>query len=592
MNTAKNNVYTIAIFFEGLGREGVLEGEVNRPFLGLNSLERADYDKYINRMLSSTAAPESGVRGIAAINRMKIGLLRYQEEAPFLKANVTAPWEASDLKPLEWSKQRISDLGLVEREKTPYKAFGAETTAPLVQKSLDILDHYAEPAIDLFGDGVLCANWSRSQNSSAGRFSDSIRIRHAKQFKGVFDDILPMVIDKKGRASGHWYRKLFYILQGAMINIILLTTGLRNSDVRQLKIGCSTPSDAEEHLFYIDTWLQKTGNHIHIPIPLNAHRAIKALEQLRFSDECLFLVTRYTPKIPKGLKLLDGMDGERTEAHYLATYKTNIRDAQLNKMLRSFAAHFNIPFISDNGEDGEGTAHRYRATVAGWLASASKLSVLLVRRLFGHTNNLMPLAYLHHNPNFRQAIEEGKVIASEQMALSLSRGAEAGRLGGIKGKQLNRGYEYRRGKFQSATETELFTTFKEEMARRLEGGQLCGFLTPLSVVCGRNPIDTSPTPCGKQAFQNELAAKEVDKAIVSHLSVVRPDLCIGNRCKEAIVGEWSTALRDTFVWYVQLLKGMYADYFDEEHYQAEAKAFIEQYADDMLIVFGLEKSDV
>ena len=204
----------------------------------------------------------------------------------------------------------------------------------------------------------------------------------------------------------------------------------------------------------------------------------------------------------------------------------------------------------------------------------------------------MPLSYLHHNPNFVQALEEITEAAHTEVASKLTKAVADKKIGGVKGKQLLTGYEYQKGKSQSLSEAQLMISFRDQLKERIDSGQICSFLTPLAVVCGRNPNDTSITPCAKKAYKNDIAEKVADKELLNHLSIIRPDQCVGNKCESAIVGEWSTSLRDSFIWYVQLLKGVHGDKFTEAHYIKEAKSFIRQYADDMKAVFGLEVEDV
>ena len=125
-----------------------------------------------------------------------------------------------------------------------------------------------------------------------------------------------------------------------------------------------------------------------IPVPLHTKLALNVLEKIKFTE------SDYA---------IDALKFTRS------TYKPGVNDYEanlmgqesLNRMLRNFASHFDIPFEIPGSTDLY-SAHSYRSTVAGWLGSYSNLSVLLVRRLFGYSNDVTPMVYLSKNPGFIQ----------------------------------------------------------------------------------------------------------------------------------------------------------------------------------------------
>lgn len=591
-STVRTKLVTFNSFFNHFNHKKFLLGDHTTPLLGINLLTREDIEEYFDTYLATGITSKTGALAASALNDLKNHTYDIKDSLPFLHMGNILPWEVDKKSPTAWVNQRMTDLDIVNKDIKPYRPFSTHTSKELVDHSMNILDNYANSAVELISEGSLFGH-TRNNGAPNHRFSSSQRRQHIKKYAGVFDQIIPIEIDHaSGGIKQGFYGKLFYIVQGAMLNIILFTSGIRNSDIRNLKVGCCVPSDAKEHLYYITTGLKKTGNDIHIPVPKQAYDAIKILEKMRF-DESEYLVARYAIRLPRTRRGNMSPSNEVTHNDYVNAYKMICTGSMINKLLKNFALHFNIPFIDEDGNpDDEATAHRYRATTADWLASASNLSVILVKRLFGHTNSLMPLSYLHHNPNFVSALEDIKEQAHNEVATKLTKAVSDKKIGGTKGAQLLNGYEYQKGKSQSLSEAQLMVCFREQLKERLDSGQLCGFMTPLAVVCGRNPTDSSPTPCAKKAYKSHIAEKNINKELLDHMSIIRPDQCVGNKCEEAIIGEWSTSLRDSFIWYTQLLKGLHGDKFSEAHYKKEAESFIRQYAGDMKAVFDLGADDV
>ena len=162
--------------------------------------------------------------------------------------------------------------------------------------------------------------------------------------------------------------------------------------------------------------IQKTGNLLIIPVPAQTDKAYHLLEKIKITESPYLLDAKLlrTRNLAPSAPAVEGGTDDEADAWL------NNGDA-LNIMIRDFAAHFKIPFISPT----TGTpysAHCYRTTVAGWLGSASNLSLLLVRRLFGHSNNVMPTVYLRNNPAFVAEREAQKARAHAET------GRQTGRL--------------------------------------------------------------------------------------------------------------------------------------------------------------------
>jgi hypothetical protein len=214
-----------------------------------------------------------------------------------------------------------------------------------------------------------------------------------------------------------------------------------------------------------------------------------------------------------------------------------------------------------------------------------------VRRLFGHSNDVMPAVYLNNNPAFVAEREAQKARAHAETARSMGLAASEGRLAGIKGEQLERGYQAHKSRMEaekqkshSLTDAETLMTFIQILEERINNGSVCAFLTPFGVQCMRNPSDTSQPPCAKRANRNK--TQDIDPELLKHVSDINPQQCIGTSCTEAVLGPWSTSVLETLNWYRALLSHQLGDAFTEEHFIESAKQFIQQYQVPLRKVFG------
>lgn len=262
-------------------------------------------------------------------------------------------------------------------------------------------------------------------------------------------------------------------------------------------------------------------------------------------------------------------------------------------MLKDFAGHFNIPFADPiSGENY--TAHNYRVTVAGWLDAHSNLSLLLVRRLFGHSNDVMPTVYLRNNPSYLSAREEEARRTARETARLMSLAASQGRLAGTKGEQLEAGFNTHKNRLEadpqkshSLTDVECIISFAELIEQRIVDGSLCGFLTPFGVLCGRNPVDSSQPPCAKRSHRE--VTRELPKEVIAHLNDIDPANCIGTSCDQAMVGPWSEPIKESLIWYAGLLQHQHdGAAFDQEIFKEYAVNFIKQYGPPIQKVFHIQ----
>ena len=127
-----------------------------------------------------------------------------------------------------------------------------------------------------------------------------------------------------------------------------------------------------------------------IPIPPQTKQAIDLLNAINFAPSKVDnLVTRMF------------LFGSSKYWHY--------NDGHLlNEHLREFALKYKADLLHElEGDDRiEGVCHRGRVTMAQWIGTNSPLAVMIVKRLFGHSNDIMPDQYLRHNKLVQDEREE------------------------------------------------------------------------------------------------------------------------------------------------------------------------------------------
>lgn len=500
------------------------------------------------------------------------------KEAPFLHGNLELPWEGNDIS--SWVNNVNNQLGYYHIA-TPY------IPIPLSQIS-QIITH-ADPWISEERIRVISEifylvrnnqdkNSKREKNSKKPQINRFISRTIVENYGRYFKSFLPLEFDVKGKIKMSWLNDLFKLARGAATQIILLTTGIRNVDLRNLQVGCCISSKRSDLLYYLVLNIKKTKlKNFVIPVPSRTYKATKLLEAIRWEESSKFLLNR-VQKINRGKKRKEG------EEWAIADGKVT------GQIIRYFFNYYSIDLIIDEDKDYEATAHCYRSTLAGWIGSHSKFAILILKKLFGHSNGLMPDAYLKNNPivikKRKEIIKESTFKTVEQITNAIVND----QIAGGKAESLKTGIEELKkdiNQSQSLTEAELNLTLKEQfkglLYDRIQSGQMNALLTPMSVICMRNANDTTESPCSHDKYRRMRSDSGFSKAYSEVLGTL-PDLanCIGNKCKDSLVGDWSLPLYEAYVFYKQLLLGL-ENSFDEEQ---TAKIFIKQYAKDIKEVFG------
>lgn len=480
------------------------------------------------------------------------------------------PWAQNNFE--VWQKIKFAELGSSMPEVRPFLAMLPETTRPLIERSMFVMENYADEIITTHDEA------RRLDTSSyTAFFKTDAGIRFANDRLQFFEESKSIKRNEKFTASRpvQRFELIVELLRAACINIILFTTGLRNGDVTLLRVGCCKSSGRVDMLYYVDAEIMKTDVRLQLPVPAQAKMAISILERLRWDDANPYVVA------PKGMWTPSMR--ERSQAI--------VGPSSINAWLFRFADWFGIPFFPKERANQDYTAHCYRATVAGWLDSSSNLSILLVRRLFGHGSQLMPLAYLHHNPIFIKARKEAIETAANAMAQRMADAVAESRVAGSRGEELLAGYREHRDQCRSVSESltdkELKTTFQERIKERISSGSMLAMMTPFGVICTRNPNDSSQPLCAKVSDQRKLREHGINQEIWDHLqSVPDPSRCVGKSCTHAMLGPWSIAIRDSLKWYIAFLEGSTGNTLSMEELRFEAKSFIKQYAGDIQKIYA------
>ena len=563
----------------------LLTGRDASVLLGLTHLTDGDLMLMLDTLLVSQTSRVKLGAILADIAAFHTFAGHIAEQIPLYLIRARLPWEKSGESIQSWAKKRAVDLSVAFSQTEGYEPLAAETMQPLVEKSLSFIDLYFD---DFAAIAPIVGRHDNDSKYELG-FAQELLKRYGPIFSPIMTapDISERVGTKeKARSVLGWLRDLLYLARGACVNVILLTTGLRNRDVRGLMVDACRPSGRVDMLFYLRVDIQKTQNVLIIPVPAQTDKAIRLLSKIKFTDSPYLLDASVFSTLSKGTKGRKDMTAEVDEVEQWIRNGDN-----LNFMIRDFAAHFKIPFVSP-ATDIAYSAHCYRTTVAGWLGSASNLSLLLVRRLFGHSNNVMPTVYLNNNPALVAEREAQKARAHAETARQMGLAASQGRLAGVKGEQLLRGYQAHKSRMEednrkshSLTDAEILMSFSQMLEQRINSGSVCAFLTPFGVQCMRNPSDTSQPPCAERANRNK--TQDINPELLKHVSDINPQQCIGASCTEAVLGPWSTSVLETLNWYRALLSHQLGDAFTDEHFIESARQFIQQYQAPLRKVFGI-----
>ncbi len=572
INTIKPRLIGFISTFKSLFEsQNIIVAQPDSPFKCLVELGMEDI-----QLITQTNIVSSG-----SINETYLELLRDIKSLPasvftpseFAVDGLLLPWDEGNVTLKKWIKSVKKSFKVV-KEKVPYSPLTYESLSDVVTHALMVVNDYGEIITKIY-DEVNASSKSRKWIAYA------VRTKVLKQYPEI-EGLQPFCyISERGKKvlSEKWFTNLTRLVLSSTAWLVLLTTGLRSIDMRKLNADCCIRSNRNNSLYYLVTDIKKTKiiDHV-IPVPEQTARVIALANKVKYSQESKLVFNKRSPSA-------EITDKEVNDLHYIR------EDSAFNDLLSYLGEYFDFE-INTTNPSLRATAHCGRATLAGYIGANSNAAILIVKKLFGHSNSLMPDAYLNHNPYVIQERNRSVLEAQESLAKDMAKAIGSGQVAGVKGRQMKDGAEEIKNKIklenQSLTEMDmqvkLEARLRELLLARMTGGHVFALLTPMSVVCMRSCSDTTDSPCSIQKNHVSRKSANISKKITDTLSTMPdPANCVGEKCTDALFGaSWSRPLLDTFKFYTAYLDGAGQVY----DIQQEAKRFFESYGDILSELYG------
>lgn len=566
----------------------LLKATRNSAWLPFSEMETID----LSFMLETLAISKDARPTLVALNWME----KYQDLpdlAPFVQGLIT-PWSIEGISATQWHdrlKNSISD----GTSRKPYNALPDETVANIVTCTM------------LYLQGVSASKdlgqTFENSTSSTSPFTDLLRvvrrlasesplhtankavsISRDKEFikltESLNDSLNNMNLSTKealrnssnafykNTITSGWFTSLFENAQQAAIWIVALTTGLRNCDLRNLKSDCLQYSKRFS-LWFLKANIQKTNNTIYIPVGEPTVKAVKLLKWLRFSQNSEYLIQKKVFSFHK----------KPAEEQYKIE-----SGGSLNRRLHWFAKFRDISLDTIAEDDLEATCHCIRATLASYIGRHSSIAILILKKLFGHSNNLMPDQYIRHNVFVRKQREQQLEKMHSDTAHDIASSIANKEVAGSKGEELLKGAVHLEEKIRlendSLTEMDVHKkmtdVLKEIILNDIKNEQTQTLLTPMGVICMRATNHSTDSPCAATINKAERDKAGVSRAMFGALpQLPNPAQCIGLDCSDALATKThSLPLLEQFDWYTNV----YRQCTDENRdIDEDAQHFIDTY---------------
>ncbi|WP_371194808.1 hypothetical protein [Glaciecola sp. SC05] len=554
----------------------ILKATKNSPWLGLVSLEANDITLVLDKIAIDNS--RSGEATPRILNYFEKTQMRVEEGFHFFASGFITPWTLEGIVYSKWLTQQKERHNLVQ-EKKPFSPFSDETVAGIIEPAMKFLDgitvttpinsnNATQDLIeltpsDLKAPIVSILNAVKEVRKTSTHCQCVKLINYDNEFnklmiehKNYIDELHP--ISAKNRVNRpvaklmhntilkQWFSDFFQLTQTAAIWILAMSTGLRNVDIRLLDSTTCLQYSAKFKIWYVRAELKKTKNTILIPVGEPAVKAIKLLNWLRPLEANVLIQI-------KVFLFNDTYDGIKNP---------HMGGNTLNTRLKAFASHFNVNL--DFGDGDEGTAHCIRATLAGYIGRHSVLAVLILKKLFGHSNNLMPDQYIHHNVLVKkqraQQLERMHSNTAHQIARSIANKEVAG----TKGDELLAGAKKLETKIRLENKSlnemqvhrKLIDVLVEIILNDINNEQTQTLLTPVGVICMRATNHSADSPCATNINKAERDRAGVSRAMFSALpQLPNPSQCIGLDCPDALATKThSIPLLEQFDWYTNVLR--------------------------------------
>lgn len=296
----------------------------------------------------------------------------------------------------------------------------------------------------------------------------------------------------------------FRSLYGACIVLILISTGMRKSELFSLERGCiDKTTNPEIPMITSTVWKTNTGT-TKLPISDVGARAVETLERMAY----ILTGKRNGP-------LLVPVEKHRkdTDPNKLASY-----DSHIFKMLEAFCR--NIDY-----DGNQPNPHAFRHTLAACVWERTDQAPVLLRMIFNHSSLSMTLHYLRKNPFVRRAQRELFTKKYLPLVREVIHETKRGETSGHASERVAGMIRYVRNDphFRGKTEEELETALEELFMTLIKQDQIRLFLTPYCV-CMRSTNNVSKSPC--------MHVEDHGDSLYARLP--RTDRCVGARCHDAL----------------------------------------------------------
>ncbi|MDO6709679.1 hypothetical protein Q4567_02975 [Aliiglaciecola sp. 2_MG-2023] len=587
-NTVFGRMASLAKFIKDSAWGGVMFAERDQPFLFFSELEPEEITNFAQIHLSKGLCIYSvGLEFLNMFHSIKhrIGL------EIFVKG-MSLPWNEQGIGFRTWVAQQQIIAG-IKTEKGFYAPLPFENVSNIVQHALPLVLDYHDELINFFDEFNNLDNLKTYATLKRKKRSRPVN-KLVEKYREILTKIIPIRYidadsDSNNNFSQTWLSEILRLIQSACIWIVLLTTGLRNIDMRNLVVGCCQPSKRTKNMWWLVSDLKKTKNRVVIPVGEPTYKAVKLLESVRFYQSEFLIVNSSN-------NTRSHISGREYTAQETGIIRTN---NALNTLLKILPNKYG--FSIETIEDSDATAHCIRATLAGYIAENSHVAILILKRLFGHSNALMPNEYIRRNPLVIEKRKELQLKLTDSiandMAYAVAHGEVSGRNGelllkGANNIQAEIGLEARLQNL-SLTEMELFQTLEERLTKifsdDINNGETYALLTPMGVICNRSCNNTSDSPCAKQSNNQRRVEIGVKKAITDALSTLpNPAQCVGVACADALLGKkWSRPLLETFDYFHRYRKATSEITSIEE----DAIVFLNTYAAPLMAIYGDEREE-
>jgi integrase len=298
--------------------------------------------------------------------------------------------------------------------------------------------------------------------------------------------------------SKQYIRDLISALYGACLVIILISTGLRKSELYSLKRGCvslNTMSDIP--LLENESFKTNYGVN-HIPIGNDGVNAISILEELAFA-----------------------ITGEKEGSLMFVVEKNGKKDINVMANMSTYAINKISKFYEFIGFEGEVPhLHQYRHTLSTAIWERTEQAPVLVQMLYHHTSLSMSMRYLRKNPILRQDRKKMMELTYKPLIKNIIGSISSDEIAGRAAKKLKNLHNF--VKFEGKTENEILIDLEDLMSSMVMQDQMRIFLTPMCI-CVRSNNSVEKSPCMLMNESDEI-----------YEGLPRTDRCVGSKCKDSL----------------------------------------------------------